>query len=78
MAFVISAQKKAGLRDYALIVTAKPTTTDVPSQIILGGKVGQKLAAGVGSGAETAVGGRESEIGYREADVIPHPLVLHG
>ncbi|KAF9806569.1 hypothetical protein IEO21_08637 [Rhodonia placenta] len=36
---------------------------DLPSQNIHWGKVGQKLAAGVGSDAETATGGR-LETGY--------------
>ncbi|EED85988.1 predicted protein [Postia placenta Mad-698-R] len=36
-----------------------------PKKIILWDKVVQKLAAGVGSGAETAAGGR-SEIGYQK------------
>ncbi|KAF9804675.1 hypothetical protein IEO21_09298 [Rhodonia placenta] len=41
----------------------KPILIDLPSQSIHFGKVGQKLTAGVGSGAETATGSR-SESGY--------------
>ncbi|KAF9813106.1 hypothetical protein IEO21_05766 [Rhodonia placenta] len=44
-------------------ITAKPILIDLPSQSIHFSKVGQKLAAGVGSGAETATGSR-SETGY--------------
>ncbi|KAF9812127.1 hypothetical protein IEO21_06360 [Rhodonia placenta] len=39
-------------------VTAKPILIDLPSQSIHLGKVGQKLAAGVGSSAETSTSGR--------------------
>ncbi|KAF9804685.1 hypothetical protein IEO21_09288 [Rhodonia placenta] len=37
---------------------ARPPGSPLPSQSIHFGKVGQKLAAGVGSGAETATGRR--------------------
>ncbi|KAF9811051.1 hypothetical protein IEO21_06680 [Rhodonia placenta] len=43
--------------------TTKEILIDLPSQSIHFGKLGRKLAAGVGSGAETATGSR-SETGY--------------
>ncbi|KAF9809617.1 hypothetical protein IEO21_07344 [Rhodonia placenta] len=43
-------------------MTAESITIHLSSQIILWGKVGRKLATGVGSGAETSVDGR-SKIG---------------
>ncbi|EED83869.1 predicted protein [Postia placenta Mad-698-R] len=59
----------------SIYFTAKPILIDLPSQSIHFGKVGKKLAAEVGNGADTSTSGRWATKD-READAHCNPLVL--